>query len=65
MAVVASVSAQFVPIPTRLDGFRPSTHNNRSADLVLEAHYDFMCPDSRAASQTLDAVLPQFTKSQL
>ena len=65
MTVASSVMAQYIPIPNRLDGFRPSSHANRSASLVLEAHYDFMCPDSRAASEVLDTVLPQFKASDL
>jgi len=61
LLAAACASAQDVPIPNRLDGFRPSAHSNRSALLLLEAHYDFMCPDSRAVSKVLDQVRTYFT----
>eukprot|EP01138_Halocafeteria_seosinensis_P014013 gb/GECG01014309.1/.p1 GENE.gb/GECG01014309.1/~~gb/GECG01014309.1/.p1 ORF type:complete len:217 (+),score=18.75 gb/GECG01014309.1/:1-651(+) len=55
-------SAQSAPIPRRYDGF---PMGNADAPLLLEAFYDFMCPDSKASWPALKQTLMTFGPSKI
>ena len=56
MAVSLAICDQSVPIPSQLDGL---TRGQLNSSFLLEAHYDLLCPDSRASYFALKQVLDQ------
>lgn len=58
--LLVGTAAQFVPIPSRYDGFQLG---DDSAPLLVEAYYDMMCPDSRASWPVVQKVLNHYGNS--
>merc|ERR1711871_515047 len=54
VVLVLSAQAQTIPVPKRYDGFVRG-----SGQIVIEAYYDLMCPDSRQSWPTMKALVDQ------
>lgn len=62
LALFATASAQYVPVPKHYDGF---FMGQPTAPIMLEAYFDAMCPDSRASWPTLKEVIAHYGNETL
>ena len=60
LCALASLGCAQVPIPNRPDGYALSLTAPATAPVVLEAFFDLLCPDSKAAWPTVKQVLSAY-----
>lgn len=63
LCVFAYLATAQVPIPSRPDGYALSLTAPATAPVVLEAFFDLLCPDSKAAWPTIKQLLSHYSTS--